>query len=288
MFYKVTDWNRAYEIEPHIPQADAFYGLWPEEAAAFRAMLPAERRLCDLRYGPAPRNLMDLFLPEGTPRGLAVFIHGGYWCECDKDLWSHFARGPLDRGYAVCLPGYTLCPDIRISGIVREVAAAIELAAARIAGPIALSGHSAGGHLACRMVSGPAVLGDATLGRIAHVLSISGIHDLRPIRQTGMNATLQIDTAEAAAESPALLAPARPVRLTCWAGSAERAEFLRQNELLANIWAGLGCETRAVVEPDRHHFDVIDGLTSARSALTEAFLGPVDGQPPSAGQTRST
>jgi arylformamidase len=34
----------------------------------------------------------DLFLPEGTPAGLAVFVHGGYWKAFDRSVWSHLAR----------------------------------------------------------------------------------------------------------------------------------------------------------------------------------------------------
>ena len=58
-----------------------------------------------------------------------------------------------------------------------------------------------------------------------------------------------------------------------WVGQAERSEFVRQSALIANVWRGLGAETDLVVEPDRHHFDVIDGLADPGSPLTEALLG---------------
>ena len=106
-----------------------------------------------------------------------------------------------------------------------------------------------------------------------HTLSISGVHDLRPLLRTAMNATLKLDEAEAQRESSALLLPLAGVRLTCWVGAAERAEFIRQNALLANVWTGLGAQTACVQEPDRHHFNVIDGLREAYSALTTALVG---------------
>ena len=109
--------------------------------------------------------------------------------------------------------------------------------------------------------------------RIRHTLSISGVHDLRPLLRTAMNATLKLDEAEAQRESPALLLPLPGMRLTCWVGAAERSEFIRQNALLANAWTGVGAQTASVQEPDRHHFNVIDGLREARSALTTALLG---------------
>lgn len=90
--------------------------------------------------------------------------------------------------------------------------------------------------------------------------------------RTAMNETLRIDEAEALAESPVLLRPIEGICLTCWVGGAERAEFVRQNALLANIWTGLGAETATVVEPDRHHFSVIDGLADPAHALTRCLL----------------
>lgn len=277
-FYRVKDWTAAYDIEPHIAGAHGFYEAWERDGCSFREAMPAARKILDLRYGPAPRNLLDIFLPEGQPRGLVVFVHGGYWSECDKPLWSHFARGVTERGFAMSVPAYTLCPHVRIADIVFEVAAAVERSAQEIAGPIALAGHSAGGHLASRLVAAPKVLPDTTLSRIMNLVSISGLHDLRPIMQTKMNETLAIDEAEAMAHSPALLRPARDLRVTCWVGSAERAEFLRQSALLANVWGGLGCSTATVVAPDRHHFDVIDDLQSPSSDLTQTLVGPLEGE----------
>lgn len=135
-----------------------------------------------------------------------------------------------------------------------------------------LTGHSAGGHLVSRMASDTSPLAPQLRARLRHVLSISGVHDLRPLMNTHMNETLRIDEAEALRESPALLRPMDGARITCWVGGGERAEFLRQNALLANIWTGLGATTGAVVEPDRHHFNVVDGLADPDHPLTRTLL----------------
>ena len=89
-----------------------------------------------------------------------------------------------------------------------------------------------------------------------------------------MNTELRIDEAEALVESPALLEPMQDVCVTCWVGSAERPEFVRQNALLANIWTGLGAKTRTIEEQGRHHFDVIDGLADPDHQLTRTLLSP--------------
>jgi len=268
----ITDWSDAYSNGEHIPKSERWPALWSTPAAAFRDSL-GERALLDQPYGDDPRHRFDLFLPQSKAHGLVVFIHGGYWMRLDKSLWSHLAAGPLARGYAVAMPSYRLCPDVRIRDIVADAATAVVAAAEWIAGPIHLTGHSAGGHLATRLIATGSPLPADLLARIGNVVSISGLHDLRPLMRTGMNATLCIDAAEAASESPALLEPIAGTGLTCWVGGAERAEFRRQNALLANIWLGLGVRTEAIEEPDRHHFTVVDGLADPAHPLTMALLG---------------
>lgn len=273
LFHQVTDFDDAYANGPNIARGERWPGLWVAPAAQFREALAAQGRArLDQSYGDRPRNRFDLFLPEGTAKGLVVYIHGGFWLRLDKSFWSHLAAGPLAHGHAVAMPSYTLCPDIRIGGIVQEVGAAIETAAALVEGPIRLTGHSAGGHLATRMVTTTSPLSQAARARVANTVSISGVHDLRPMMRTAMNADLKIDETEALAESPALLRPLEGARVTAWVGGAERAEFRRQNALLANVWTGLGAVTSCVEEPDRHHFDVIDGLADPEHALTRCLL----------------
>src|SRR5690606_31704800 len=170
------------------------------------------------------------------------------------------------------VPGYTLCPENRISGITREIATAIEFVASRVRGPLAISGHSAGGHLAARMACVNAPLPQPVRNRIRSVLSISGIHDLRPLMRTRMNQTLQLDVFEAEIESPALLIPVQGMRIGCWVGADERPEFLRQNALLANIWTGLAADTSASEVAGRNHFTVLGELSRPDSPMTRWWL----------------
>lgn len=271
--HRNTDWDDAYSNGIHIAGGNDFPARWEKAAADFRTRMTEKGRAAiDLAYGADERQRLDLFRPEAEPRGLVVFVHGGYWLAFDKSRWSHLAEGAIEQGYAVALPSYRLCPQVRISQIVEDVAKAVEHAAQLIAGPIRLAGHSAGGHLVTRMVSRKCPLAPDVATRIVRTVSISGLHDLRPLMKTGMNRELAIDAAEAAAESPALLEPMDGTRLVCWVGAAERAEFLRQSTLLTNIWTGLGAATALVTEPDRHHFNIVDGLMQASHPMTKAML----------------
>lgn len=273
IYHRIADWNDAYSNGINIPHGDRWPAAWVEPAATFRAAMQAQNRArLDLVYGDQPRNRFDLFLPEGTPKGLVVFVHGGFWMALDKSYWSHLAAGAVAQGHAVAIPSYTLCPDIRIGGIVKEIGAAIDAAAAEITGPIRLIGHSAGGHLVSRMICTTTPLSPSTSARIVNVVSVSGLHDLRPLMATTIYAVLGIDPEEANRESPVLLEPKQGARIACWVGAAERSEFVRQNALLANVWTGLGATTLTVEEPDRHHFNILDGLIDPTHALTQTLL----------------
>jgi acetyl esterase/lipase len=266
----MIDWTEAFDNSGHVSGSDRLAGQWAAEAMAFRAAAQAHDRMrADLAYGPGDRNRFDLFAPAGDPAGLVVFVHGGYWQMFDKSFWSHMATGALSAGWAVAMPSYTLAPQARISAITAQIGAAVTAASAQVAGPIRLIGHSAGGHLVMRMVCDDSPLGDAVADRLARVVSVSGVHDLRPLREAAMNDTLHLDAAEAETESPALHTRAGTCPVTLWVGAGERPEFLRQTRLMAEAWPG----AEDVYEAGRNHFTVVEGLTRSKSPLVRALLG---------------
>jgi arylformamidase len=275
--FQITDWDDAYSNAAHIPGSQRWPDAWIEPAAGYRANTKCE---LDIAYGEHARHVYDLFFPEGEPAGLFVFIHGGYWLDFDKSYWSHLANGAVERGWAVAVPSYVLCPQAGIGDIRDMVGTAIQHAADSISGPIVLTGHSAGGHLAACMVCDGSPLSFEVRQRIVHTVSISGLHDLRPLVKTQMNNQLKLTDREARQLSPAFNIPDPQCWLTVWVGQAERPEFLRQSDLIANVWRGLGARTQCIVAPDQHHFDVIDGLCDAQSTLMQAALTDLPLPPP--------
>jgi arylformamidase len=257
-----VDYDSAYANGPFIPSAETFPPRWTREAELFRAAL-GQRARTGIPYGPKPRNHLDLFLPEATPQGLLLFIHGGYWLSYDCKIWSHLAAGPVARGWACALPSYTLAPEARVGAMTQEIARALEVAASLVPGPVVVTGHSAGGHLSARMGCV-----DVTLSNIVRrVVPISPIADLEPISLTAMNAKLHLDLAEIESESPARLSLRSRVEAHIWVGALERPAFLWQARLLSEAWS---CPWTP--ESGRHHFDVIDGLTNPTSALLSVCL----------------
>ncbi|MBA3910109.1 MAG: alpha/beta hydrolase [Rhodobacter sp.] len=259
--YRWPDPDRDYANGDFIPGGADFPDRWAAKAAAFRAG-QGPRLQQGVAYGPGDRQRLDLFLPESDPCGTVIFIHGGYWKAFDRSFWSHLAAGPLARGFRVVMPSYTLAPEARITAMTVEIAKVCDWAASLGTGPIVVTGHSAGGHLAARMGCADQAL------QISRVVPISPLTELGPLLATSMNAILGIDPAEAAAESPARLALRPGVAAHVWVGAAERPAFLWQARVLAEEW---DCAWTAA--PEKHHFDVIDALEHPASPLCEVLVG---------------
>lgn len=258
----MQDPDTAYSNGAFIAGAEGYPPRWQAEAAAFRSAMGARAEL-DLPYGPTPREALDLFLPAGAPRGVLMFIHGGYWLAFGREVWSHLAAGAVARGWACAMPSYTLAPEARIGTMTAQIARAAQMVAARLPDlPMVITGHSAGGHLSARMGCA-----DQAVPGLRRVVPISPLADLAPLMVTGMNAKLRLDAAECAAESPARLTLQDGVQAHVWVGGQERPAFLWQARTLSEAW-----DCPWTVDPGKHHFDVIDGLLDPASALAAACM----------------
>lgn len=240
-----------------------------ETLAAFSARSEVVRaRSCAIRnraYGPKERQRFDL-LASGQPEApLLVFIHGGYWQRNHKDMFTTMAEGALAQGFDAALIGYTLAPEASLTEIIAECEAAIRAIRAET-GPrtVVVSGWSAGGHLAARLVEMPEV--DAAL-------AISGIFDLEPIRLGELNEKLRLTQEEASAESPLNRITRAPKPVVITYGTAELPELQRQSRdyLVARENAGLPGFILPLAGKD--HFTILAELADPDGALTLALPG---------------
>lgn len=266
----MIDWDDAYNNVGHIKDAASYPARWAELARLYRKA--ADSSECDIAYGQHEREKLDIFYPPAPPRGLIIFVHGGYWLRLDKSFWSHLAEGARQRGWAVAIPSYILTPEARISQITQQIGAAISRACQLVDGPVRLAGHSAGGQLVSRMVCLDSPLAAPVRERIARVMSISGVHDLRPLLHTTMNQTLGLSESEAELESPCLQRPLNGPALSAWVGSLERPEFIRQMKLFTEAWEQAGADIKGIIDPGQHHFSVIDGLSDVSSRIVGELL----------------
>jgi arylformamidase len=267
----VEELARRYNNSGAVPNwRETLLPRWQRESERVRAEAGGAR---DVRYGNMPRNLMDVFTPQGIAPAQGcptlVFIHGGYWQWLSKDDWSVIAAPFVANGMAAAIVGYTLCPETTIRGIASEVEAAIATLwrgadALHIdRDRIAVAGHSAGGHLTawCMTIDWTQHAMPAT--PFIQATSISGLFDLEPLVPIPLNDGLKLTNEEALAMSPAYRAQRVQCPFTAAVGGAELEEFLRQNALIGAQWKNVNESTLDAL----NHFTIVDQLTRADTAL---------------------
>ena len=234
---------------------------WERRSAAMRARYPGH---LDLRYGPRERNRID-FLKARDKAPTLLFIHGGYWQNRAKEVFTQFAEGPMAHGINVALIGYTLAPDATLEEIVAEIHAGIDFLSRELpalggdASGLVVSGWSAGGHLTAMALSNPNVRAG---------MAISGIYDLEPIRHSYLNEKLGLDEAMSRRNSPIMQAggPAKPLSLV--AGSAELPLLRRQTADFAGHRARYGLPVTYEEIPGANHFSILNELLSPTGRIT--------------------
>ena len=97
--WPATDWDDAFANLAHIPHSETLLEDTAAAAAAYRAS--GVRMEIGKPYGDAPRETLDLIWPDGAPKGLAIFVHGGYWRANDPSMWTHFAEGARANGLSL-------------------------------------------------------------------------------------------------------------------------------------------------------------------------------------------
>jgi arylformamidase len=249
-----------YDASATVADVHVFFRRWRAWSDEVRAQMLHAR---DLRYGPSADETLDLLVPHtGAP--LIVFFHGGYWRRLHKDDVTFVARGFAPHGIATAVVNYGLAPALRIEEIVGQARRSVQWlrdhASEHGADPsrIVVAGHSAGGHLAAMC---------AVDAPVAAVATLSGLHDLRPLMRSGVQAWLQLDEARAEAMSPLLLAPAAPTNVLARTGARESEDFQAQGRDFADAWRAHGCDASYVSTPD-NHFSIQERLVDPNDPLT--------------------
>jgi arylformamidase len=228
----------------------------------------------DLHYGRGDDETLDLFVPR-PDAPLVAFFHGGYWRRLHKDDVSWVADGLLPHGIAVAVVNYGLAPALTLEQIVAQARRAMTwlqvhgrkhgLATQRISA----LGHSAGGHLgAMAAVAMP----------LRALISLSGLHDLRPVARSFANAWLHLDEMRARALSPALLPPAAPLPVLAVVGAGESSAFAAQTNVLVEHWRRYGATTTAQVSAGDDHFTLCERLRDPQDSLVARIAQLAIGQ----------
>lgn len=265
MVKRSPDWfNTQYNNRARVPDAAGLLTRFAQASALVRELNPC---VLDIPYGSSPLERLDVFRTDVAKAPVLVFIHGGYWRSLDKAEHSFVASAFTDEGAMVVIPNYSLCPAVAMERIPLQLTQALAWVwrhAAEHGGDanrIVLVGHSAGGHLAAMLncCDWKSVATDLPRHLVKGAMSISGVHDLAPLRQTPyVQVDLQLDADAVRRLSPVNFPPPDAPTYAL-VGGAESEEFRRQTRLLRQAWGARAvpvCEEIAGC----NHFDILHDL----------------------------
>lgn len=269
----------------------------------FSQLLEKPRAAADHRiaYGPGPQQFGELWLPRGRSRHpVIVLIHGGCW-RADlpgTELMDYMAADLRKRGYAVWNVEYRRIghPGGGYPATFEDVAAGMDQL--RALAPrygldlrrVAVSGHSAGGHLALWAAARDRLPASSPL-RVADplpvrgVVSLAGIADLAAYRATGPDACGGPSTIDGligiegtngrdvlADTSPPALVPLGDRQIIV-SGALDPIVPPRFGQAYASVAAAAGDNATSVVLEGAGHFELIDPTSAVWPRIVDAYAG---------------
>ena len=213
-------------------------------------------------YGDDPSQYGELSLPDGTPRGVVVVIHGGFWkAAYGLELGRPLAADLVERGWAAWNLEYR-----RVGNgggtpeTLDDVAAGLDLLAelTPTLSNVVTLGHSAGGHLAAWA---------ASRGGVSAVISQAGVLDLRSAHDDGLGGgAVQAFLGHPPAEADDRYDPIRqvPLDVPVWCVHAAADDVVPISQSRDYVTAARAAGAAAtLVEVPGDHYSVIEPTSEA-------------------------
>lgn len=240
----------------------------------------------DVKYGPADRNLLDVFMPEtaSSPRPVLIFVHGGAFTAGNKrtgdsPFYDNIMLWAVKNGFVGVNTTYRLAPQSPWPAAAEDLASVVQWvadnAASRGGDParVYLMGHSAGAVHVAGYVSHPE-FHKVKSGGLAGAIMVSGIYD--PTAATvgePEKAYFGTDPSVYAERSSlsGLLATKLPLMIA--AAELDPPPFHREFNLLkdAACKGARGCP-RAIMLPQHSHMSEVYAINTADTRLTDEIL----------------
>lgn len=245
-----------FRTRDHVPEFDAYVARYERQSAATRELCDAR---IDIAYGETAMERLDLFLPRAIaePAPVHLFIHGGYWRMFDKADFSFVANTVLAAGGLAAIVNYALMPDVRMKTIVEQIRRASKWVVDNVRSyggdpaNLTVSGHSAGGHLCCYLMTEDSPV------RPRAALSLSGLYDLAPLRQSFLQPLIGLTGEEADLYSPLGAAYRKGSVFHFMVGEKETAPFHEQANTFRSTLAAKQCKAELALVPDADHMSIV-------------------------------
>ncbi len=228
------------------------------------------------RYGPAPEQEGDLYLPARPHPPVVCLLHGGFWRQVyRRDQFIPVAEDLAARGFAVWNLEYRRlgAPGGGWPGTLQDVAAGID----RLADlpehldltRVITAGHSAGGHLALWAPGRPArvrVTAAAGLAPVADLVEAHRLHLGRGVVHDFLGGSPEEHPDRYRDASPRALLPRRIPQLILHGTDDDTVPISIARDY-AQAARAAGDHITFTELPARGHFDFLDPTTEAHTLL---------------------
>jgi acetyl esterase/lipase len=263
------------------PETDAIYAPLQEKEP-----YPGVKIERDVKYGPADRNLLDVFMPDAgsSPRPVLIFVHGGAFVGGNKrkpgsPFYDNIMLWAVKNGFVGVNMTYRLAPQAMWPSGAEDVASAVQWVADKIGerggdpARIYLMGHSAGAVHVASYVSHPEFY-KMKGGGLAGAILVSGFYDLTAMQLGNPErAYFGADPSRYAEESSLQGLQTTKIPLMIASAELDPPGFVRQFDLLkeATCKGASGC-ARAVMLPQHSHLSEVYSINTADTRLTDQIL----------------
>jgi triacylglycerol lipase len=241
----------------------------------------------DVKYGPADRNLLDIFVPEtaASPRPVLIFVHGGAYVGGNKrttptsPFYDNIMLWAAKNGFVGVNVTYRLAPPNPWPAGAEDLATAVQWISDKIGerggnpGRIYLMGHSAGAVHVASYVSHPE-FHKVKGGGLAGAIMISGNYDLTatPLADS-QRAYFGDDPARYAERSSLSGLATTSIPLMLAVAELDPAGFVLQFDLAkqATCKRASGC-ARALMVPQHSHMSEVYSINTSDTRLTDQVL----------------
>ena len=240
----------------------------------------------DLKYGPAERNLLDVFMPQNVASGrpVLIFVHGGAFIRGNKRMqdgpfYDNIMLWAVKSGFIGVNMTYRLAPQSPWPAGAEDVASAVQWVSKEIGerggdpSRIYLMGHSAGAIHVASYVSHPEFY-RAKNGGLKGAIMVSGIYDLtaNPLNEPERS-YFGTDASHYGAQSslPGLMKTDIP--LMAVSAELDPPVFVGQLEQFRQVACKrpVGC-ARTLMLPQHSHMSEVYSINTGDTRLTDQIL----------------
>jgi arylformamidase len=273
--YSVEDFEGQYNPRQAVPDHQGKIDARVIASAEARCRIEG---VYDLRYGPGPKETLDVFPAEADGAPVQFYIHGGYWRAQDKSDVSFFAEPFTEAGACVVIINYDLCPDVSLPEIMEETVRALTWTRGNIAewggdpDNIFISGNSAGAHLGAMMLARDWTADGLPGDLIKGAALLTGVYDPEPVLGISVNEVIGLTPEMLSSVSPIQNLPRRDLPLLVPVGGGETTEWIKQTRVYVDLCQANGIGAEYIEVPGADHFDMTAAMGDADGPVLPAIL----------------